>query len=319
VTRWQTAVCLALVATATACSTTPRAKSVPEPTTSLPAPTSSVPPDVTPVPPPEPVGDSGFRWFVHPAANGAHVLLGAYRRPGTEPRPGVLLVHASGGLNTDYVAFARQLADAGFDVVVGCWFATVEQTADQAITIPCTDAPPFKGVVDDAVPDLDALVEGAHDVLGPSAPLAIVGFSRGAGIAALRASAGRPEPVALVSGMYEGWNGIGSTVPGGEVDVVERVDGWHAPTLILHGTDDAAVPVSQAQHLDEALRDRGVEVDAHYFEGAGHNLTGDPNVADFNQKIVAFLCTHLGCPVPATGGAPPVASRRHRSPLHQRG
>jgi dienelactone hydrolase len=308
VKRWQTTACLAIVVTTTACSAASRAKSVPEPTTTLPAPTSSVRPDVTQVPPPPPAGDSGFQWFVHPAANGAHVLLGVSRRPGTEPRPGVLLVHASGGLNTDYLAFARELADAGFDVVVGCWFATVEQTADQAITIPCTDAPPFKGVVDDAVPDLDALVEGAHDVLGPSAPLAIVGFSRGAGIAALRASAGRSEPVVLVSGMYEGWNGIGSTVPGGEANVVERVDGWLAPTLILHGADDAAVPVVQAQHLDGALRDRGVDVDVHYFEDAGHNLTGDPGVAGFNQRIVDFLCAHLGCPVPATGGAPPGTS-----------
>jgi dienelactone hydrolase len=312
-------VCLAIVATVTACSTTEQEKSVPEPTTSLPASTSTVPPDVAPVLPPEGTGDTDFQWFVHPAANGAHVLLGMYRRPGTEPRPGVLLVHASGGLNTDYLAFARQLADAGFDVVVGCWFATVDETADQAITIPCTDAPPFKGVVDDALPDLDALVEGAHDVLGPATPLAVVGFSRGAGIAALRAGAGRPEPVVLVSGMYEGWNGIGSTVPGGEVNVVERVDGWRAPTLILHGTDDAAVPVSQAQNLDDALRDRGVDVDAQYFEGAGHNLSGDPSVADFDRRIVEFLCTRLGCPAPATGEVRPAALRRHRSPPHRRG
>lgn len=293
--RWRNAVCLAIVVTATACSTSDRTTSAPEPTT------TSVP-DITPVPPPEHAGDAGFQWFVHPAANGAHVLLGVYRRPGAEPRPGVLLVHASAGLNTDYLTFARQLGDAGFDVVVGCWFATVEQTSDQGITIPCTDAPPYKGVVDDAVPDLDALVEGAHDALGSSTPLAIMGFSRGAGIAALRATTGRPEPVVLVSGMFEGWNGIGSTVPGGEVDVVERVDGWHAPTLILHGTGDGAVPVSQAQNLERALRDRGVDVDAHYFEGAGHNLSGDPRAPDFDARIVEFLCARLGCAAPVTEG-----------------
>jgi dienelactone hydrolase len=313
-------VCLAIVVTTAACSTTEGAGSRSEPTTtSLPVSTSTSAPDITPVPPPQHAGQAGFQWFVHPAANGAHILLGVYREPGPEPRPGVLLVHASAGLNTDYLAFARQLADAGFDVVVGCWFATVEETADQTITIPCADAPPFKGVVDDAVPDLDALVEGAHDVLGPSTPLAVVGFSRGAGIAALRAAEGRPEPVILVSGMYEGWNGVQSTVPGGEVDVVERVDDWHAPTLILHGTGDAAVPVSQAQHLADALHARGVDVDAHYFEGAGHNLGGDAAAPEFDQRIVDFLCAHLGCDSPATEGVRRAVSRRHQSLLRRGG
>jgi dienelactone hydrolase len=311
VRRRRTFVCLALVVTATACSTTERAGTRPErTTTSVPEPTSTTTPrDITPVPAPPQAGDAGFQWFVHPAANGAHILLGVYRRPGAEPRPGVLLVHASGGLNTDYLTFARKLADAGFDVAVGCWFATVEEAADQSITIPCTDAPPFKGVVDDAVADLDALVEGAHDALGASTPLAIVGFSRGAGIAALRAAEGRSEPVILVSGMYEGWNDIGSTVPGGEVDVVERVDGWHAPALILHGSDDAAVPASQAHDLEQALREQGVDVDAHYYDGAGHNLAGDPGATDFDQRIVGFLCAHLGCAAPATEAVPSAASR----------
>lgn len=295
---WRVIACITIAAAATACSTTERATPVPEST-------STTAPDVTRVPPPAAADDTSFQWFVHPAADGAHVLLGVYRRPGAEPRPSVLLVHASGGLNTDYLAFARQLGDAGFDVAVGCWFATVEQTDDEGVAIPCADAPPFKGVVDDAVPDLDALVEAAHDVLGRATPLALVGFSRGAGIAALRASAGRPEPVILVSGMYEGWNGIGSTVPGGEVDVVERVDGWHAPALILHGTADQAVPVSQAQHLEDALRERGVDVAAHYYDGAGHNLSADPHVGDLEQRIAEFLCAHIGCAPSTTEAARP--------------
>jgi dienelactone hydrolase len=295
VRRWRSAVCLAIVVTATACSSA-------EKNSSERTPTDTKPTGVTAVPSPAVAADANFSWFLHPAANGNHVLLGVYRPPGDGPRPGVLLVHASGGLNTDYLAFARTLGAAGFDVVLGCWFATVEQTSDQGITIPCTDAPPYKGVVDDAVPDLDALVDGAHEILGPSTPLALVGFSRGAGIAALRATGGRPEPLVLVSGMYEGWNGLVTTVPGGEVDVVERVDGWHAPTLILHGTGDEAVPVSQAQNLERALRDRGVDVDAHYFEGAGHNLSGDPRAPDFEPRIVEFLCARLGCAAPVTEG-----------------
>ncbi len=100
----------------------------------------------------------------------------------------------------------------------------------------------------------------------------------------------------LVSGMYEGWNGIGSTVPGGEVNVVERVSGWRAPVLILHGTGDGAVPVVQAYDLEAALRGIGADVEAQYYEGAGHNLAGEPALApDFRNRITQFLCARLTC------------------------
>ncbi len=296
---------VALAAVATACGgegsgprsavpsspTTPPASTVPPAT-----PPVTTAPDIGEVPRPASVADTTFRWYVHPAGNAVQVLLGVRRQAGPGAHPGILLVPASGGLNTDYVAFADRFAARGFDVAVGCWFASVDVSDPQSIVIPCTDAPAFKGVVDAAVPDLDSLVEAAHHALGTSTPLALVGFSRGGGIAALRASRGQPELVVLVSGLFEGWNGIGSNVPGGEVNVVERVDGWRAPTLLLHGTNDAAVPVVQAQHLEAALRAHGVDVAAHYYEGAGHNLDGDPAVgADLDARITQFLCARLAC------------------------
>jgi dienelactone hydrolase len=268
-------------------------------TTPAPSTTTTTVPDTSEVPRPGNVADEAFRWYLHPAGD-SHVLVGVKLAAGPGPHPAVLLVHASGGLNTDYVAFAEELVDRGFDVAVGCWFATVDVPDPDHIEIPCEDGPPFKGVVDAAVPDLDALVEATRDTLGTSTPITVVGFSRGAGIAALRASSGRPEPVVLVSGMYEGWNAIGSTVPGGgsEVDVVQRVagGGWSAPTLILHGTADGAIPVQQAYDLEAALRAAGVDVDAHYYEGAGHNLAGTPEIhADLLDRITGFVCAHTAC------------------------
>jgi acetyl esterase/lipase len=43
-----------------------------------------------------------------------------------------------------------------------------------------------------------------------------------------------------------------------------------APMLILHGTEDPLVPVSQSQRLAEALKASGVEVQLEVIEGAGH-------------------------------------------------
>ncbi len=275
------------------------------PATSAPAPAATVPettppdtrpPDITEVPRPANVTDEAFQWFARPAGSPNPVLLAVRRSAAPRPHPAVLLADASGGLNSDYLAFAEELVARGFDVAVGCLF-TVDAGADPQIpVIPCPDSPPSKGVVDAAVPDLDSVVDAAYDALGVSTPLVVVGFSRGAGIAALRASDGRREPVVLVSGKYEGWNTLGTTVEGGEVNVVERVAGWGPPALILHGTADGAIPVSQAHDLEAALISAGASVEAHYYEGAGHNLSGEPEVHDdLVARIAQFLCARLGC------------------------
>jgi dipeptidyl aminopeptidase/acylaminoacyl peptidase len=48
------------------------------------------------------------------------------------------------------------------------------------------------------------------------------------------------------------------------VNVVDRLDAWRASALILHGTSDAAVSVSQAQNLEAAAR-IAADVESHYL------------------------------------------------------
>ncbi len=100
----------------------------------------------------------------------------------------------------------------------------------------------------------------------------------------------------LVSGKYVGWNSAGFTVPDGAVNVVDRLGTWSPPALILHGTGDGAALVGQAQDLEAALRAKGHDVEAHYYEGAGHNLAGEPEVHDdLLARVSQFLCTRLAC------------------------
>jgi alpha-beta hydrolase superfamily lysophospholipase len=225
-------------------------------------------------------------------------MLLAVRRSAVVGRhPAILLPDTSGGLNLDYLAFGDALVARGFDVAVGCLFTAPDVLAPESGRIPCADAPLFDAVVDSVVADLDSLVRAVYGALGPSTPLAVMGFSRGSGIAALRASAGRPEPVVLVSGKYEGWNSVAGAVPGGDVNVVDRAASWRAPALILHGTSDGAVSVAQAQNLEAGLRAAGVDVESHYYEGSGHNLSGEPGVGDdLEVRVAAFVCARLTCP-----------------------
>ena len=82
----------------------------------------------------------------------------------------------------------------------------------------------------------------------------------------------------------------------GYVNVVDRADGIHVPALLLHGTDDNAVSVSQSQDLEAALRARGVDVEAHYYEGQDHGLFQVPWVrTDILDRTAAFLCARFTC------------------------
>jgi dienelactone hydrolase len=257
---------------------------------------------VVPTSTPPNVPESDVSWYLAAAPGGHSLLVGALRSPRPGRHVGVLLVTGSEGLNSDYVKFGRELAARGFDVAFGCWFQTAAPVRMTDAQIGCADAPGFKGVADAAVPDLDALVVGARTVLGEPRGLALVGFSRGGGIAMLRASAGAREPVVSVAGMVEGTTMWGQLPD--EVDVVARAGGFSAPVLLLHGTGDGLVPVAEARDMERALREHGSDVEAKYYDDAPHGLAQVPAIrADLLGTITRFLCTRLDC-TPTTTRTP---------------
>lgn len=245
------------------------------------------------------VDDPGTTWSFVEAPGGHHLLMGVVRATSPGPHVGILIVTGTEGLNTDYPRFAHELAARGFDVAFGCWFASPGPTSPTDPVIGCVDAPQFVGVSDAAVPDLDALVAGARSVLRDSQTLALVGFSRGGGVAMLRATTGATEPVVSIAGMVEGSTGWGE-LPS-EVDVVSRAATIGAPVLLLHGEDDWLVPVQQARDLEQVLQAHGDDVVSKYYPGADHGLAQIPGVrADLVDQITRFLCARYACAA-ATG------------------
>ncbi|MDG9724432.1 alpha/beta hydrolase [Streptomyces sp. DH41] len=74
------------------------------------------------------------------------------------------------------------------------------------------------------------------------------------------------------------------------------------PFLILHGTDDALIPVRQSVRLAEALRDAGSPVDLRLLTGGGHLWVGlsDEDVEDCHVRTADFA---RRCTSGATGRA----------------
>jgi dienelactone hydrolase len=235
----------------------------------------------------------GVSWSAVPAPAGHTLLMGSERTRSSEHPIGILIVTGTEGLNTDYPRFGQELAARGFDVAFGCWFASPPPPTPTDPEIGCTHAPQFVGVSEAAVPDLDALVAGARSVLSRSDVIALVGFSRGGGVALLRATKGATNPVVSIAGMVEGSTAWGE-LPS-EVNIVPLAGSIHAPVLILHGEDDQLVPVSQARDLEAALRAHHDDVVAKYYPGQGHGLAQSPFRNDLIDQIAAFLCSRSPC------------------------
>ncbi len=72
------------------------------------------------------------------------------------------------------------------------------------------------------------------------------------------------------------------------------------PFLIVHGTKDATVPISQAEVLYERLKQAGVDVTFVKIEGGGHGI-GGPEV---QKRVQAFFDRHLRGVDVAVSGEP---------------
>ncbi len=66
-----------------------------------------------------------------------------------------------------------------------------------------------------------------------------------------------------------------------------------APFLIMHGTKDPLVPISQSEKLRDALEKAGVEVTYEAMPGDGHGFTIKANLDRFNTLVHDFFMKHL--------------------------
>jgi acetyl esterase/lipase len=69
------------------------------------------------------------------------------------------------------------------------------------------------------------------------------------------------------------------------------------PTLILHGSIDSTVPISQAEQLAEKAKEVGAECELDCLKGWPHTMDMDSKVNDHCMaKMFEFFDKHLGVP-----------------------
>ncbi len=74
---------------------------------------------------------------------------------------------------------------------------------------------------------------------------------------------------------------------------VRRGETITAPLLILHGSEDKVVPVSQSHAVAERVRAAGGQVELHVYEGEGHGWGRPETVIDELGRTESFLRRHV--------------------------
>jgi carboxymethylenebutenolidase len=190
--------------------------------------------------------------------------------------PAVIGLHGSGGGHARMAAHARLLAEQGFAVYIPHYFDRTGTTglADKATAV--RNFPAWGKTLWDAI----TFVERQDAVDGGR--IGLLGFSLGAYLAM---SVAVVDP--RVRAVVEFFGGL----PKEMKFFMRRL----CPVLILHGEEDATVPVEEAHHLREVLQKKNIPYEMQIYPGVGHGFSGDTwldatvRMAMFLEKYVANI------------------------------
>jgi dienelactone hydrolase len=245
--------------------------------------------ETVPVEPPAGTADLGVRWMQVRAPDVGVMPIAIARPSGAGPFPTVIVLHGTHGFAREYVQLAGALAQEGVLGVAACWFSGGGGAGARFVTpIPCSGPPPISAAASPiAQKTLLALVDAVGslpDVERKS--LALFGHSVGAGAVLNYAlDIGGIRAAVIESGGYTD-------------EQAARVGRLGVPILILHGAGDTSADggspfqtPQKARSLEAALRGAGKQVQAVYYENAGHNtiFTDTKQFADSVRRIAAFL------------------------------
>ena len=90
---------------------------------------------------------------------------------------------------------------------------------------------------------------------------------------------------------------------------ITYLDRLKTPLFIVHGEEDARVPVDHARELRKRLKAAGIEARYMEKENEGHGFFKEENRADFFNALLAFLDEHIGAAAPPRPAPPAEAAQ----------
>jgi carboxymethylenebutenolidase len=187
--------------------------------------------------------------------------------------PAVIGLHGSGGGHASMAEPARLLAEQGYAVYVLHYFERTATTEIDGLATIARNFPAWMKTLWDAVSFVSAQPSVDPERIG------LLGFSLGAYLAL--SAAAIDSRVKIVVDYFGGF-------PKEMKLFMRRL----CPVLILHGEQDATVPVAEAYHLQQMLEKKQIPYEMKIYPGVGHGFNGEI-WRDSGLRTLAFLNQHL--------------------------
>jgi carboxymethylenebutenolidase len=187
--------------------------------------------------------------------------------------PAIIGLHGSGGGHTSMAEPAGLLAAQGYAVYVLHYFERTGTVEIDSLQTVFRHFPAWMKTLWDAVSFVAAQPSVDPERIG------LLGFSLGAYLAL--SAAAIDSRVKIVVDYFGGFPK--------EMKLLMR---RFCPVLILHGEQDATVPVAEAYHLQQMLEKKQIPYEMKIYPGAGHGFSGE-TWRDSGLRTLAFLNQHL--------------------------
>ena len=205
-------------------------------------------------------------------SGGISISIAEHFPKGAGPFPAVIVVHGSGGPRTAVEQYTPMLTRAGYAVFVVNYFERTE-TAWATPQLIDKHFPVWLEVLADAVTYVESRPEVDPGRIG------LLGVSLGSFLSLSLAT--YDHRVATVVDLFGG-------IPEFFLEKARAMP----PVLILHGEDDAVVPVREVYKLEALLKRLGATYECKTYPGQGHAL-GGMAAWDAAQRIYKFLEANL--------------------------
>jgi dienelactone hydrolase len=187
--------------------------------------------------------------------------------------PAIIGLHGSGGGHASMAEPASLLAGQGYAVYVLHYFERTGTTQIDGLATIARNFPAWMKTLWDAVSFVARQPSVDPERIG------LLGFSLGAYLAL--SAAAIDSRVKIVVDYFGGFPK--------EMKLFMR---RFCPVLILHGEQDATVPVAEAYHLQQMLEKKQIPYEMKIYPGVGHGFSGEI-WRDSGLRTLAFLNQHL--------------------------
>lgn len=224
-------------------------------------------------------------------ARGATSRAYIARPHGEGPHPAVVILHGTEGFTPTQPQLADDFAAAGFVAIAACWFKGKHMPSEFRTppNLPCPNGPPFNGANLQSADYALAIVEFARSLPGVDPTrVTLWGHSRGGTIALLLAAKGAPVRAVVAAAPIYAYPKRGGVFA--DDFPIRYLAHMKVPILMMQGSLDQIIPVSEAREFETAARKAGLALDAEYYDGMGHNLFYTGSTRDAARgRAIAFL------------------------------